>query len=84
MVAATVDLEVGAAGKGRAHANDQFPVQGAGYVYLLQSKVFLAVQHRGRHLRDHPYYLLIPKGASASSTVVISSIRCIRQPGSRI
>ena len=75
VVAAAVDLQVGAAGQGGADANHQFPGRGLGDRHLLQPKVFLAVQDRGRHLRDHPFYLLIPKVHSASPLTLCNPLQ---------
>ncbi len=49
VVAAAVDLEVGATGEGRADAQDQFAGAGGGDGDVLDAKVFLAAKDGGSH-----------------------------------
>ncbi len=72
VVAAAVDLEVGAAGKGGAHAQDQLAGSGRGDRDILDAEVFLAAKDGGSHgsargscghrsdleLRPSPYFLI--------------------------
>ena len=49
VIAAAVDLEVCAAGKGGAHAQDQFTGTGGGDGDILDAEVFLAAKDGGSH-----------------------------------
>src|SRR5262249_41747563 len=62
VVATPVDLEVGPACQRSAYADYNLPSRCPGCRHALQTQIFLAVQYRRRHLRNHPYYLLILRG----------------------
>jgi hypothetical protein len=49
VITAAVDLEVSAAGKGGAHAQDQLTGTGGGDGDILDPEVFLAAKDRGSH-----------------------------------
>ncbi len=64
MIAAAVDLEVGAAGERCLHADDDLSRTRNGHRNPLDTQIFSAVKHSGRHFLNHHFHFFRPATVS--------------------